>query len=143
MFLLYYRVFFEQICSDVQFISPPEEMGEFLLHLLKQRTIYRPSKLHQFQLLLPGQLLDPVLPAHGLLLCGKAFVIHQLHRPFGPGIFGACFAFIMGFHPPGKTVCPPSVECAVRTLHDVCIIHISFPFCKKFRQCNTYSNPLK
>ncbi len=36
MFLLYYRDFFEQICSDVQFISPPEEVGEFLLHLLKQ-----------------------------------------------------------------------------------------------------------
>ena len=35
MFLLYYRDFFEQICSDVQFISPPEEVGEFLLHLLK------------------------------------------------------------------------------------------------------------
>ena len=29
------RTFFEQICSDVQFISPPEEVGEFLLHLLK------------------------------------------------------------------------------------------------------------
>ena len=28
------RTFFEQICSDVQFISPPEEVGEFLLHLL-------------------------------------------------------------------------------------------------------------
>ena len=36
MFLLYYRDFFEQICSDVQFISPPEEVGEFLLHLLKE-----------------------------------------------------------------------------------------------------------
>ena len=36
MFLLYYRDFFEQICSDVQFISPPEEVGEFLLHLLKK-----------------------------------------------------------------------------------------------------------
>ena len=35
MFLLYYKDFFEQICSDVQFISPPEEVGEFLLHLLK------------------------------------------------------------------------------------------------------------
>ena len=30
VFLLYYRDFFEQICSDVQFISPPEEVGEFL-----------------------------------------------------------------------------------------------------------------
>ena len=29
------EIFFEQICSDVQFISPPEEVGEFLLHLLK------------------------------------------------------------------------------------------------------------
>ena len=38
MFLLYYRVFFEQICSDVQFISPPEEVGEFLLHLLKMQN---------------------------------------------------------------------------------------------------------
>ena len=36
VFLLYYKDFFEQICSDVQFISPPEEVGEFLLHLLKQ-----------------------------------------------------------------------------------------------------------
>ena len=35
MFLLYYRDFFEQTCSDVQFISPPEEVREFLLHLLK------------------------------------------------------------------------------------------------------------
>ena len=35
VFLLYYKDFFEQICSDVQFISPPEELGEFLLHLLK------------------------------------------------------------------------------------------------------------
>ena len=35
VFLLYYKDFFEQICSDVQFISPPEEVGEFLLHLLK------------------------------------------------------------------------------------------------------------
>ena len=35
MFLFYYRDFFEQICSDVQFISPSEEVGEFLLHLLK------------------------------------------------------------------------------------------------------------
>ena len=35
MFPLYYKDFFEQICSDVQFISPPEEVGEFLLHLLK------------------------------------------------------------------------------------------------------------
>ena len=34
VFLLYYKDFFEQICSDVQFISPPE-VGEFLLHLLK------------------------------------------------------------------------------------------------------------
>ncbi len=34
VFLLYYKDFFEQICSDVQFISPPEEVGEFLLHLL-------------------------------------------------------------------------------------------------------------
>ena len=39
MFLLYYRDFFEQICSDVQFISPPEEVGEFLLHLLKDEGI--------------------------------------------------------------------------------------------------------
>ena len=39
MFLLYYRDFFEQICSDVQFISPPEEVGEFLLHLLKGKII--------------------------------------------------------------------------------------------------------
>ena len=39
MFLLYYRDFFEQICSDVQFISPPEEVGEFLLHLLKEKII--------------------------------------------------------------------------------------------------------
>ena len=38
MFLLYYRDFFEQICSDVQFISPPEEVGEFLLHLLKMQN---------------------------------------------------------------------------------------------------------
>ena len=36
VFPLYYKDFFEQICSDVQFISPPEEVGEFLLHLLKQ-----------------------------------------------------------------------------------------------------------
>ena len=35
VFLLYYRDFFEQICSDVQFISPSEEVGKFLLHLLK------------------------------------------------------------------------------------------------------------
>ena len=46
VFLLYYKDFFEQICclnekvseqicSDVQFISPTEEVGEFLLHLLK------------------------------------------------------------------------------------------------------------
>lgn len=42
MFLLYYRDFFEQICSDVQFISPPEEVGEFLLHLLKSNGS-RPS----------------------------------------------------------------------------------------------------
>ena len=38
MFLLYYRDFFEQTCSDVQFISPPEEVGEFLLHLLKMQN---------------------------------------------------------------------------------------------------------
>ena len=38
MFLLYYKDFFEQICSDVQFISPPEEVGEFLLHLLKMQN---------------------------------------------------------------------------------------------------------
>ena len=38
VFLLYYKDFFEQICSDVQFISPPEEVGEFLLHLLKNRN---------------------------------------------------------------------------------------------------------
>ena len=29
VFLLYYKDFFEQICSDVQFISPPEEVGVF------------------------------------------------------------------------------------------------------------------
>ena len=34
VFPLYYKDFFEQICSAVQFISPPEEVGEFLLHLL-------------------------------------------------------------------------------------------------------------
>ena len=39
VFLLYYKDFFEQICSDVQFISPPEEVGEFLLHLLKIELI--------------------------------------------------------------------------------------------------------
>ena len=38
MFLWYYKDFFEQICSDVQFISPPEEVGEFLLHLLKMQN---------------------------------------------------------------------------------------------------------
>ena len=38
VFLLYYKDFFEQICSDVQFISPPEEVGEFLLHLLKMQN---------------------------------------------------------------------------------------------------------
>lgn len=113
-----------------------------LLHYSPQHSwgissfIYHHSELHQLQLLLPGQLLDPVLPAHGLLLCGKAFVIHQLHRPFGPGIFGACFAFIMGFHPPGKAVCPAGVERAVCTLHDVCIVHSSLLFCKKFMQYN-------
>ena len=32
------EIFFEQICSDVQFISPPEEVGEFLLHLLKMQN---------------------------------------------------------------------------------------------------------
>ena len=46
MFLLYYRDFFEQICSDVQFISPPEEVGEFLLHLLNFNFLKRlPSDL--------------------------------------------------------------------------------------------------
>ena len=40
VFLLYYKDFFEQICSDVQFISPPEEVGEFLLHLLKKTMPY-------------------------------------------------------------------------------------------------------
>ena len=40
VFLLYYKDFFEQICSDVQFISPPEEVGEFLLHLLKFKCWY-------------------------------------------------------------------------------------------------------
>ncbi len=39
VFLLYYKDFFEQICSDVQFISPPEEVGEFLLHLLKSTSL--------------------------------------------------------------------------------------------------------
>ena len=39
MFLLYYRDFFEQTCSDVQFISPPEEVREFLLHLLNVFSI--------------------------------------------------------------------------------------------------------
>ena len=34
MFFYTIEIFFEQICSDVQFISPPEEVGEFLLHLL-------------------------------------------------------------------------------------------------------------
>ena len=38
VFLLYYKDFFEQICSDVQFISPPEEVGEFLLHLLNSNN---------------------------------------------------------------------------------------------------------
>jgi hypothetical protein len=42
VFLLYYRDFFEQICSDVQFISPPEEVGEFLLHLLKTEKPRKP-----------------------------------------------------------------------------------------------------
>ena len=38
VFLLYYKDFFEQICSDVQFISPPEKVGEFLLHLLNRES---------------------------------------------------------------------------------------------------------
>ena len=44
VFLLYYKDFFEQICSDVQFISPPEEEGEFLLHLLKEYTFVEHAK---------------------------------------------------------------------------------------------------
>ena len=40
VFLLYYKDFFEQICSDVQFISPPEEVGEFLLHLLNSKKVH-------------------------------------------------------------------------------------------------------
>ena len=103
---------------------------------MKYRNAYRHSEFHQLQLLLPGQLLDPVFPAHCLFFCGKPFVIHQLHRPFGPGIFGTCLAFIVRFHPPGKAVCPAGVECAVCTLHDVCIVHSSLLFCKKFLQCN-------
>ena len=46
VFPLYYKDFFEQICSDVQFISPPEEVGEFLLHLLNFNFLKRlPSDL--------------------------------------------------------------------------------------------------
>ena len=48
VFLLYYKDFFEQICSDVQFISPPEEVGEFLLHLLKSSLNMPGSKLEIF-----------------------------------------------------------------------------------------------
>ena len=44
VFPLYYNDFFEQICSDVQFISPPEEEGEFLLHLLKEYTFVEHAK---------------------------------------------------------------------------------------------------
>ena len=50
VFLLYYKDFFEQICSDVQFISPPEEVGEFLLHLLKT-PIYQKSHVNYSELL--------------------------------------------------------------------------------------------
>ena len=45
VFLLYYKDFFEQICSDVQFISPPEEVGEFLLHLLNSFSYACPPKI--------------------------------------------------------------------------------------------------
>ena len=45
VFPLYYKDFFEQICSDVQFISPPEEVGEFLLHLLKNPPFIRIMKV--------------------------------------------------------------------------------------------------
>ena len=48
VFLLYYKDFFEQICSDVQFISPPEEVGEFLLHLLNSLDIRSNDYLSHF-----------------------------------------------------------------------------------------------
>ena len=93
--------------------------GQTLVNLQLNGALTEKQIQTELQLLLPGQLLNPVLPAHGLFPCGKALIIHQLHRPFGPGIFGACFAFIMGFHPPGKAVCPAGVERAVTAAQDV------------------------
>ena len=57
---------------------------------------------------------------------------YQLHRSLGPGVFSACLALIMSFHPPGKAVCPPSVKRAVCTLNDICIIHSGLLFCEIF-----------
>ena len=40
VFLLYYKDFFEQICSDVQFISPPKDATEKVVSLVPQGVKY-------------------------------------------------------------------------------------------------------
>ena len=40
VFLLYYKDFFEQICSDVQFISPPKDATEKVVSLVSQGVKY-------------------------------------------------------------------------------------------------------
>ena len=43
----------------------------------------------QFQLFLPGEMLELPLPGHGGLFGGTFFPVHQLHRQAAAGIFGA------------------------------------------------------
>lgn len=91
VFLLYYKDFFEQICSDVQFISPPEEVGEFLLHLLNHqfhlKSIFPsymvfPSKHLRFQYQIKNKFL--------FLNClRKSIIIQKLSFQLTP--FISCF----------------------------------------------------
>ena len=61
MFLLYYRDFFEQICSDVQFISPPEEVGEFLQSVVKTgKYSYKEAVINELATASPSEYLTKI-----------------------------------------------------------------------------------
>lgn len=80
------------------------------------------SKLHQRQLLLPGQLLNLIFSPHSFLSRRKSLIINQHHRPFQLRITCPIFTLIMRLHSLFQTVRPPGVQRPIRTLHHIRII---------------------
>ena len=77
--------------------------------------------LYQIELLLSCQSFDMIFSAHRFLLCFKFFIVNELDRSAGSGVFCRCSRVVSGkaFF---KIICPTAVKRIVGTSEDIGVV---------------------